>query len=403
MSELRIYLRRDSLLDGMDCGWALVDDGGRLQGSGTRLEELPRANLCRLVLAGDLVLTLKAPLPDLPERRLTPLLAAAAEAVTLVDADEIHAVLMERGEAGEATLAVVEEAWLSRVLSRLAGLGLHPDAALPEYLLLPWTQGEWSVGWRGNAPLARFGKAQGMVLDDGEPPVGLSLALGQRERPERVNIYQGDNVGGPDLAHWRSVLDTPVETAGPWDWRTAAWPELPSLVQGKHAPQRNRLDWKRLRPLAWGLAVLAGIQFVGLALDWAMLARESASLRQEMRVLAERALPAHAAVVDPPWQVAERLQELHTATGRPAANAFVGLLGRLSQVWPATAGAQVQTLAYDGMALTLTLAKADADWLDQLTAAAAARELVITSAQDDKGKGVRLSVKPAVKEDRHGQ
>jgi type II secretion system protein L len=403
MSELRLYLRRDSLLEGMDCGWALLDDAGRLQGSGTRLEELPKANLCRLVLASDLVLTLKAPLPDLPERRLAPLLAAAAEAVTLVDADDIHAVLMERGEDGEATLAVVEEAWLSRVLSRLAGLGLHPDAALPEYLLLPWTQACWSVGWRGNDTLARFGKAQGMALDDAEPPVGLSLALSQRERPERVKIYQGDSVGAPDLARWRAALDAPLETAGPWDWRSAAWPELPSLLQGKHASQRNRLDWKRLRPLAWGVAVLVGIQFVGLTLDWAMLARESASLRQEMRVLAERALPAHAAVVDPPWQVAERLQELHTATGRPAANAFVGLLGRLSQVWPATADTQVQTLAYDGVALSVSLAQADVEWLDQLKAAAAARELVITSAQDDKGKGVRLSVKPAMKEDRHGQ
>jgi len=403
MSELRLYLRRDSLLEGMDCGWALLDDAGHLQGSGTRLEELPRAQLCHLVLASDLVLSVKAPLPDLSERRLAPLLAAAAEAATLVDADAIHAVLMERGEDAEATLAVVEEAWLSRVLSRLAGLGLHPDAALPEYLLLPWTPGGWSVGWRGNDTLARFGKAQGMALDDGEPPVGLSLALAQRGRPERVKVYQGDNVGAPDWARWRAALDTTVEAAGLWDWRTAPWPELPSLLQGKHASTRNRLDWKRLlRPLAWGAIALVGIQVVGLTLDWAMLARESASLKQETRVLAERTLPAHAAVVDPAWQMLERLQELRTATGNPPANALVGLLGRLSQAWPAAA-TQVQTLVYEGGALTVSLVEADAAWLDQLKAAAATRGLAISATQDDKGKGVRLSVKPAVKEDRHGQ
>ncbi len=404
MSELRLYLRRDSLLEGMDCAWALLDDAGRIQGSGTRLEDLPRARLCRLVLAGDLVLSLKTPLPDLPERRLAPLLGAAAEAVTLVDADDIHAVLMERGEDGEATLAVVEEAWLSRVLSRLAGLGLHPDAALPEYLLLPWTQDGWSVGWRGSDTLVRFCKAQGMSLDDGEPPVGLSLALAQRGRPGVVKVYQGGQVGAPDWARWRAGLETTLEMAGPWDWRTAPWPELPSLLQGRHASKRNRVDWKRLlRPLLWGVVALAGIQFVGLALDWAMLERESASLRQEARDLAERALPAHATVVDPAWQMAERLQQLHSATGSPSANAFVGLLGRLSQAWPAGAGTQVQTLAYEGGALTVSLAEADTAWLKQLQAAATARGLAISSTQDEKGKGARLSVKPAVKEDRHDQ
>ena len=129
MSELRIYLRRDSFLDGMDCAWALLDDAGRLQGSGTRLEEPPKAALCRLVLAGDLVLSLDASLPDLPERRLAPLLAAAAEAVTLVDADDLHAVLMDRRGDGESTLAVIEDAWLVRVLSRLAAVGLRPEGA----------------------------------------------------------------------------------------------------------------------------------------------------------------------------------------------------------------------------------------------------------------------------------
>jgi general secretion pathway protein L len=405
MSELRLYLHRDSLLEGADCSWAFLDDNHRLDGSGTRLEDLPRAQRCHLVLAGDLVLTVKVSLPDLPERRLAPLLPAAAEAATLLEAETIHAVVMERSKDGEVILAVLEEAWLSRVMSRLAGLGLHPDGALPEYLLLPWTESCWSIGWRGGDTLARFGKGEGMSLDDGEPPVGLSLALAHRPRPEAIKIYQANNVGAPDLARWRAALDIPVEQAGPWDWHSASWPDLPGVLQGRHSPGFNRLDWTRLvRPLAWGAIALAGIQLVGMTLDWAMLRRESAVIRQDMRMLAERALPAHAAVVDPPWQVTEKLQTLHAATGNPAPNAFVGLLGRLGQTWPAGSNTRVQTLTYEGGALTVSLAEADATWLDGLKTAAAARGLAI-SAQDNKdtGKGVLLTVRPIGKEGVHGQ
>jgi type II secretion system protein L len=403
VSELRLYLRRGSLEEGTDCSWAFLDDGGRLQSSGTRLEDLPRAQRCRLVLAGDLVLTVKASLPDLPDRRLAPLLPAAAEAATLVEAETIHAVVMERSKAGEATLAVLEEAWLKRILSKLAGLGLHPDSALPEYLLLPWMEGCWSVGWCGSDSLARFGKGDGMSLDDGEPPVGLSLALAQRSRPDAIKVYQGGKLGAPDWPRWRAALDIPVEDGGSWDWRSASWPDVPGVLQGRHAPGRNRLDWRRLvRPVAWGAISLAGIHLVGMTLDWAMLARESAAIREDMHMLAERALPAHAAVVDPPWQVKERLQALSVATGNPAPNALVGLLGKLSQVWPAGSNTRVQTLTYEGGTLTVSLARPDAAWLESLKTAAAAGGLAI-GAQENKDADVLLTVKPTGKGDGHGQ
>jgi general secretion pathway protein L len=405
MSELRLYLRRDSFLEGTDCAWALLDDKGHLQSSGNQLVDLPRSRHCRLVLASDLVLTLRAPLPDLPERRLAPLLSAAAEAATLAEVDAIHAVVMDRTKEGEAILAVVEAGWLSRILSSLAALGLYPESALPEYLLLPWTEGGWSVCWRSSTLLARFGKCEGMSLDVGEPPVGLILALAQRGRPEEVRVYSGENAGSPDWGRWRTALATSVETAGPWEWRTALWPELPSLLQGKHSPGLKRMDWTRLaRPVAWGAATLVAIQLVGLNLDWAMLARENANIHQEMRVLAETALPANSAIVDPPWQVSERLHAMQTAAGTPSSDALVGLLVRLSQAWPILGNVQVRTLNYEGGALSASIAEADTAWLDQLKTAAAAQGLTVSSYDDKENeKGVRLSIKPAGKEGGHGQ
>jgi general secretion pathway protein L len=392
MSELRLYLRRDSFIEGTDCAWSLVDDKGHMQSSGNQLVDLPRSRRCHLVLASDLVLSIKAPLPDLPERRLAPLLPAAAETATLLDADAIHAVVLDRPKDGEATLAVVEEAWLTRILAKLAELGLHPESALPEYLLMPWTKSNWSVGWRSNNSIARFGMFDGMSLDDGEPPVGLTLALAQRGRPDAVQVYLGENAGAPDWDRWRTSLQTMVESAGPWDWRTAAWPDLPNLLQGRHSPGLKRMDWARLaRPVAWGMIGLAAIQLVGLGADWAMLAREHASIKNEMHVLAERALPASSAIVDPPWQVTERLQSMQTASGNPAPNTLVGLLGRLSQAWPRLGNVRILGLSFEGGALSATLSEADTTWLDQLKAAAASQGLAINS-HDDKDKGIQLTI-----------
>jgi general secretion pathway protein L len=395
MSELRLHLRRDSLLAGTDCAWALLDDKGQVKSSGNQLLDLPRSQRCRLVLASDLVLNVKTALPDLPERRLAPLLPAAAEAATLSEADAIHAVIMGRAKDGEAILAVVEEAWLQRVLARLAELGLYPESALPEYLLLPWTEGSWSIGWRSSNSVARFGQSEGVSLDDGEPPVGLILALAQRGRPAAVSVYLDENAGSPDLGRWRAALQTPIETLGAWDWRAALWPDLPNLLQGKHAPGLKRMDWTRLaRPVVLGAIALAAIQLVGMSIDWAMLARESAGIQQQEHVLAELALPANSAIVDPPWQLRERLLAMQTVTGNPSPNALVGLLDRLSQAWPTLGNIQVQSLSYEGGALSATLAEADPAWLDQLKEAAAAQGLTVSSYEDkDKTKGIHLSIR----------
>ena len=405
MTELRLYLRRDAFLDGTDCAWALLDSQGRLQSSGTQLADLSRARRCRVVLASDLVLSVKASLPDLPERRLAPLLPAAAEAATLTEADSIHAVIMDRSREGEAILAVMDQAWLGRVLAKLAELGLYPEGALPEYLLLPWTEGNWSVGWRSNNSLARFGRCDGMSLDDGEPPVGLMLALAQRGRPRTLRVYPGENAGSPDLDRWRTALEANVENGGAWDWRTAVWPDLPNLLQGRHAPGLKRMDWTRLaRPAVWGAVALTAIQLTGLGLDWAMLARENARIQHDMHTLAEQALPANSTIVDPPWQVSERLQGMRTVTGNPSPNALVGLLDRLGQAWPKLGNIQVQALSYESGALSASLAAADAAWLDQLKEAATAQGLAISAYEDkDKSKGIRLSIRSIENGSRHAQ
>ncbi|HNQ04430.1 MAG TPA: type II secretion system protein GspL [Thiobacillaceae bacterium] len=387
MSELRLLCRRDSLQEGNDCAWAMLDDAGLLKASGQRLEGLPGARRCRLVLAADLVLTVRVQLPELPERRLVPLLPAAAEAATLLEADAIHAVILAREPNGEAILAVVEDAWLSRIMARLAALGLQPDDALPDYLLLPWSEGQWSIGRLGGNNLARFDRAQGCVLDDGDPPVMLSLSRAHGARPQEARVYEDDGLGAPDWQRWRDALQLPLIPAGRWDWRTVPWPSLPGLLQGKYSPGFNRLDWKRLlSPTVIGVTALLIIQMLGMLVDWVMLSNENIRIHAEMAALAGRALPAHATVVDPAWQVGERLQNLRAAAGTPPPDAFLSLLERLGQAWPVGTGARLEALRYEAGTLTVSLNEIDPEWLDRLRTAAQARNLSVSLRDEEDAR-----------------
>jgi type II secretion system protein L len=400
VSELRLYVRRDTFLESADCPWVLLDDKGQIQSSGTQLADLPKSRRCRLVLASDLVVTLQTALPDLPERRLAPLLPAAAEAATLLEADAIHAVVLDHPKGGMATLAVTENAWLGNVLAGLASHGLHPNSALPEYLLLPQAEGQWSVCWRSKHPMARFNKHEGMTLDDGDPPVSLGLALHQRERPGALQIYLGDDTGAPALGQWRAAYGINAELAGSWDWRTAEWPELPGLLQGKYAPGLKRMDLTQFaRPLAWGVASLAAIQLVGVVLDWAMLSREQSGIQHEMHVLAEEALPANSAIVDPAWQVTERLQRMRAATGiATAGDTLTGLLGKLGLGWPRFSGMLIQSLNYERGTLNATISNADPAWFGQLQTFASAQGLTASSQKPkDDGEGMVLTIQSAAR------
>jgi general secretion pathway protein L len=386
VSELRLYARRDSLQDGNGCAWVLLDGAGRVTRSGTSLDDLPPARHCRLILASDMVLLLQADLPDLPARRLAALLPAAAEAATLDDAEQIHVGLL--GDGAARRLAVLRKDALARLLTPLRARGLHPDRALPECLLLPWQEDEWSLLLHEDGVVARFGRHDGAALDRGDPPAGLRLMLNRASPPSRIRLYQGSALKAPDVARWTDSIGLPVEPAGAWDWRTATWNGQDNLLTGAYAAARNRLDWRPLvRPLAVALILLGGLQLGGLTLDWALQKREQGAIRAEMRALAERALPANAAVVDPAWQVGEQLRGLRTASGAEGSGALA-LLARLGQVWPPDGGPVPRTASYAGGELELTLAQADEGWIEQLRRDGDARKLTISVERVDGGQTV---------------
>lgn len=399
MSELRIYLRRE--VDLADCAWVLRDGNGSITTSGSGLDGLPPAQRRHLLLAGDLVSTQAADLPAtlarMQSRKRAPLLAAAAESGSLDEAEKLHVAWLGRDDAGLSWMAVLDSDWLTQTLAALRGKGVEVDAVLPETLLLPLTPETWSVLWQEEGALARCTEWRALALDRNQPPAGLVLAeSGGQPRPARIRVYRGNALHPADLAAWQVALGLPVEDAGPWSWREPPWPKTLNLLQGAFQSRNHRIDWPTQgRRLAWGLALLAGIQFTGMSLDAFLLMRERQTLEAGMRELATRALPAHAAIVDPAWQMSERLRALRAAHGEDEAG-FMALLDRVGQIWPVDV--RVSHLDYRDQSLTLTLETPPGPWLDNLLPALAGVGLRATPGKKGSDEENRLVIRTGPEE-----
>lgn len=395
MSELRLYSQRDSLRDNSDCRWVVRHDDGHVTASGSTLENLPPVQRCHLVLPADLVTVLPVRLPDLPSRKLAPLLPGAVEAHVLGPAEQLHVALLGRDEHGVSWLAVVDKGWLQFTLARLAEKGLQVDAALPESLLLPLEDNAWSLLRHEDGTLLRVSPSFGLALDQGNPPAGLWMALENAQalgikRPQRLCLYQGSAKESEDLPRWHSACKLPVETRGGWDWCEPAWPAI-SLLQGSLQPRHGRMDPRLLlRPIVLGAALLAAVHVAGMTIDRFLLSAEQGALQTKMRDLAERVLPAHAAVVDPAWQIGEQLKALNAAKGHES-EGMIALLGLVGKARPEGATVELKEIRYEGGRLGLDYAPADEEWLKKFVAALSASGLS-ASVTPSKAGGAALLI-----------
>jgi general secretion pathway protein L len=391
VNELRLYLQRDGLHDGLTCPWALLDGEGHVVRTGASIAEVPRAPICRVVIEADRVATVAVDLPALPPRRLAPLLANAVETATLEEAENLHVSLLGRSAEGKALCAVVSAPWLERMLGKLAEHGLYPDEAIVESLLLPHQLHAWTLVANEGSSLLCLDDARAYSIDGSDPPAGLRLALAREGRPARLHVYQGTRVRMPDLDAWRTQLGIDIEACGVWDWRTSPWRSGVNLLTGRFAARRAGLDFRGLlRPLGWGMAALAAIQILGLGLDTYLLKREQSMLQDEQRQLAKRVLPAGAKVIDPAWQVTEAYARL-SGGGQGAQAGMLDALARLGSVWPALPGPKLRNLNYSGDTLEIAMSGQSEAWLAQLKAGAERIGLNLQVAEQGSGFSLRVN------------
>ncbi len=391
MSLLRI---RCSLADTpARCQWALVDAGrAPVRGEG-RIAELPRrAARVQIVLPAAQVLLTRARLPAAAKRRAGSVLAFAVEEETLGE-PEANCVSW-LGRAGDAdALAVVDRQGLTRWLEAIKETGYRAYEVHCETLMLPWTQGEWSLAWDGGEGFLRSGEFEGAATDCGDrrsPPLSLRLALdaaaAREARPEAIAIHPSAPDAAPDLDAWQRELGVRLRLAAPWDWASAPPQAGLKLMEERRLWPSGLLA--RLRPAAWIAGAALALHGLALVADWTLLAGEQRSLRRQMESRFRAAFPDAVAVVDPALQMRRKLADARHAAGRVDSGDFLPMIEKVALAAKELPASALRIANYENGRLTLEFGAVDTAAMRRLVTRLAEAGLgVDTSPAARPGKG----------------
>lgn len=350
--------------------WCSLGARGEPLGAGfATLADLPRSDACELVLPADAVLLARVSLPPGNKQKLRQLLAYAIEDRLGAEPDAVHAAAASAPVAGQTAVAVVDKAWLERVLACFRGAGLRARSAWPETLLPALPADGWVMVWDGRGGFLRSGEHAGLSLDGGssaQPPAALVLRVAEARAaaalPRRLVLRLREGTPAPELETWSRTLGVAVEVGEKWaplrhpdDTRGAI-----DLLQGAFAPASGvRGRWPALRlPLA--LAGLIALLHVGATTaEWWLLSREKRDLQAAMEASFREAFPDARVVVDAPLQMQRQLVELRSAAGQVSPVDFLPLLSRVAVVLDAGSRSGLRAIRYEAGQLHLDVPVSD--------------------------------------------
>lgn len=282
------------------------------------------------------------------------------------DVDESHFALGERDAADRVAVAVVSRARMDHWLARLAEAGLQADKLIPETLLLPHQDGEWSLLLEPQTVTLRCAVQGGMAFDADNAAFMLRRTLAEQEdKPAvwRAWLAEGAAVtllpDEPGVELIAETLDIPPLA---FLARQAHDPAVIDLLQGQYS-RRERLGklWRPWRPAAALLAVWAALQFAIAFYDYRDLRAEEARLRNEIAQIYLQTFPEAKRVVDARLQMEQHLNALRGGGGEVS-----GFMKLLAAVATGLGGIDVDHLSYKEGEINLALTVSDLQALDQL-------------------------------------
>ena len=336
-----------------------------------------------LVVPGVRVRVHNVDLPPGPGRRLRAALPFALEERLPGSPGDYHLVPLPRsGKDRPLPVAVVEHAALAQWLEAARAVGLRPQMLVPDFFCLPQpVAGTWRVLVGEGALLVRQDGAGGLAVPGAHAerlPAGLVLALeGAAEPPGAVELLVPDEEARRGLQGWVAQLqELGLEVqvremggeAGRWLLGQSRPPAALNLLTGPYASREDPRLWlKRAGPAAGLAAALLLAVGVESALELRQVRAEHAALEERIRATYRQAFPDANKLVDPRFQMEQRLQRLRSAAREGGAPE--GLLTRLAAAGPALRGGaelEVRRLHFEGGRLEVVASLADFEALEAL-------------------------------------
>ncbi|MFO1371278.1 MAG: type II secretion system protein GspL [Candidatus Competibacteraceae bacterium] len=346
----------------------LHPDGTVRQGPLTELaEQVTAGGRLLLVAPGEAVALHRASLPSRKRATWARAVPYALEEQLAEEVETLHFAFGNTLEGNLLPVAVVSHATLRTWVGTCTQAGLTPFAILPEPLLLPWQDADWSVLLDGSRAIVRTNRWEGFTVERENLGMLLNLALTEagEAKPQRLRIW-----GDPPPEWAETGLETQIEDNPLEPLQVLASGYQPAtvinLLRGHyHNPQAQLGRW--LRP--WRTAaVLAGVWLLAQGgmhvYEYGRLQRESVALRTAMEQVYRDAVPDATRIINPKVQLETRLRELRPSGA--GSGAFFELLYQGGQPLVNFPGVTLRGFNYRDGQLDLDLEGSSPAALDQL-------------------------------------
>lgn len=387
MTTLRLMIPAtwDASLD--SCEWAILDRPGlggvdSLDGKAKVLRRgkdilsaLPQCDETEIVVPAAIVGFIPAQLPPGNHSKILNALPFLVEASLINPPEETHAVLAAQADS-QIVVAVIQKAWMKRVLDRLARAEIFPSRMFPETLLpnlaanlssnlssnlaVNLAVNSWALVCRGHESFIRTSASQGFPLDvdasSETAPFVLTMALaqaGETKRPASLIIY------GDYPAHakaWATQLALTITRASQQEWFVSNTKPTVNLLQGDFQPSggisRRLIAFK---PVAISLLGLLLLQVSFSMVDYAIKARENRQLTLAMVTQFKATFPSATTIVDAPLQMQRNLDDLKHGAGQSGNADYIPLLASVTTSIGAISAERLKGMDYQNGKLTLNL------------------------------------------------
>ena len=361
-----IFFRLHSSLDQAE--W-LRPDGSVQHGPLTELAAQAGGARQILVAPGEAVILHRPVVPSRKRSTWARAVPYALEDQVVEDIEALHFALGNVPDGDRLPVAVVGHATLRAWLETCGQAGLTPAAVVPDPLLLPWQEGDWSVLLENKRAVVRVGRWEGFATERDTLGLLLNQALAEAgdAKPRRLRLWGNAAVefAEPAVAELERSVET-IPTEPLQLFATAYQPGITlNLLQGPYSRQAQWGRW--LRP--WRATAALAVLWL-LAQGCAQI-YENWRLRQELVVLGtetervyKEAAPGSTRIVNPKVQLEARLRELRPSD--TSSGTFFDLLYRGGQPLVNFPNVILRGFSYRDGQLDLSLQGGDPAVLDQL-------------------------------------
>ncbi len=346
------------------CDWMLMDHNGNRQGPVNRdcpLEGLPveggnRAALW--LLPGIYAPAVSAHIPARGRDKILRALPFALEESFATDPEALFFALPSNLQGPRQQAVAVERNLLDKGLAALQERGLKVQHIVPDYLILPWQPGQWTVLADDGMLYVRLDTATGFAI---ESSLGWQMLLdryeatAEEDRPDMVRYMRGREPCGaePEL----DVLQADPEpyTEGLLGVVPLAH-GVPPGIDLRQGPYSLRKDWlPQIRPWFPAAAALGVVILLGLAAfgaSWYQASRARGALAQQIRTRYQQILPQAG------WQDESTARHeinalLRTHGGNTSHTGLLSLLETVSQAAQSTSDIKIESINYQDNQLEL--------------------------------------------------